>query len=77
MFISFGITHQRSLVSWMVKEFIRLPEELLLMYTFVSTVEDVNITKVKNHYEKSGDQRQFDTWVLNFIVSWGYIEIVR
>ena len=33
------------------------------MYTFVSTtVDDVNVTKVKSHDEKSGDQRQFNTW---------------
>ena len=35
MFISFGMTHWHSSISWMVKEFVRLSEELFFMNAFV------------------------------------------
>ena len=57
--IFFSITYWQSSISWVGKEFVRLLEELFLIYTFVLTsVDDVNITKVKSHDEKPRDQRQ-------------------
>ena len=73
MFIYFDVIHWQSLVSWMVEEFVRLSEELYLMYTFVqTTVNDINKTKVKNHWEKPRYPRQINIWNPHSINRWGY-----
>ena len=41
----------------MMQNFIRLSEELFLMYTYVQTVDDANITKIKNHGQNPRNQK--------------------
>ena len=47
MCILFSIKHWRSSISWMVKNVVRLSEELFLMYTFVRTTADGVSIKLK------------------------------
>ena len=48
VYLQIFITHRQASISWMVKEFVRLSEELLSMCRVVwTTVDDVNVTKLK------------------------------
>ena len=48
VYLQIFVTHRQSSISWMVKEFVRLSEELLSISRVVwTTVDDVNVTKLK------------------------------
>ena len=42
----------------MMQNFVRLSEELFLMYTYVqTTVDDANVTKIKSHGQNPRNQK--------------------
>ena len=58
-----------------MKDFVKL-SELLLIHTFVrTTIDNVNITKIKRYDKKRKDQRQFYTRSTHFVNECGYLSL--
>ena len=48
MFISYSVIYSQSYISWMVMEFVGLSEDLFLMCTSETIVNDINRTKLRS-----------------------------